>query len=100
MATEAEVLARHFPEFVASEMDHSSYWKSLEEYKPGDVITHNGTDYVVNYSWPWWKPRTIQVYMAALEPLEAVKARVARQIGPGVAEWYAALLRNGATDKE
>jgi hypothetical protein len=71
MATESEILARTFPQFVTSEMDNSYYWKSVEQYQPGDVIEHDGTRYEVQYSWPWWKPRTIQVYMAELEPVVA-----------------------------
>jgi hypothetical protein len=68
MTTESEVLARHYPEFVVPETDDRSlYWKSVEEYHPGDFIEHEGRTYVVKYSWPWWKPRMIQVYMAEIE---------------------------------
>jgi hypothetical protein len=69
--SEAELLAQHFPEFVSVDMDGSYYWKSLEQHQPGDVIEHDGTRYKVQYSWPWWKPRTIQVYMAEITPLAA-----------------------------
>lgn len=62
-------LARHFPRLSTSEMDGSYYWKSLDEHKPGDVIVHDGTEYRVLYSWPWWNPLGVQVYMAELIPV-------------------------------
>lgn len=64
-----DVLARHFPRFSTSEMDGSYYWKSLQEYEPGDVIVYGGTEYRVIYSWPWWEARGVQVYMAELTPV-------------------------------
>lgn len=76
--TEAQVravLERHFPEFTYTDMDCGFFWKSLEKYEPGDIITHEGTAFRVLYSWEWWKPKGVQVYMCEMEPADAPSRR-------------------------
>lgn len=65
-----EALKRILPEIVYSEMDGGVFWKSLEEYKTGDVIQHKNKSYTVLYGWHWTTWRGVPIYFAELEPME------------------------------
>lgn len=55
--------------FVYSEMDDSTFVRSLTKPEPGEVITReeDGQKFVVRYSWHWTTFKDTPVYMAELD---------------------------------